>query len=75
MIEIARAGKTFLSSLVIDHLLDQGPKANHGVAYIYFDCMERDQQRPIRVLASLVKQLAGQTKPLPVEIEALYDKL
>lgn len=74
---IAGAGKTFLSSVVIDHFRDQAVTQNYGVAYIYFDYKERDQQRPTQVIASLAKQLAAQTTDpsLPTEIERLYEKL
>lgn len=48
-------------------------KENHGVAYIYFEYKEQERQTPIRVLASLCKQLAVQTPKLPTEIEKLYD--
>ncbi|RPA97821.1 hypothetical protein L873DRAFT_1635413, partial [Choiromyces venosus 120613-1] len=49
---IAGAGKTFLSSRVIDYLEDV---TERGVAYIYFNY--QDQQSPARILASIVKQL------------------
>lgn len=45
------------------------------MAYLYFDYTEREQQRPIDVLASLIKQLAGQLPKLPGAVELLYDKL
>lgn len=63
------------SSRVIDHLLDEAPTSHYGVAYVYFDYKERDQQQPVKVLASLVKQLVLQIDEIPAEIEALYDKL
>lgn len=46
-----------------------------GVAYVYFDYKEQDQQEPAEVLSSLVNQLVSQLGALPVEIEALYDGL
>lgn len=60
---------------MIDHLQEQAPTANYGVAYIYFDYKERDQQLPIHILASLVKQLLGQLTHLPSYAENLYNKL
>lgn len=45
------------------------------MAYIYFDYKELGNQEPTSVLASLVKQLANQTRHLPTEIEELYKKL
>lgn len=45
------------------------------MAYIYFDFKEQEQQRPIRVLGSLAKQLAYQAKYPHTEIEGMHDRL
>lgn len=42
---------------------------------MYFDYKERDEQKPLLVLASLVKQLTSQIPQLPAKIEGLYDRL
>lgn len=60
------------SSIVISHLQ---PVANCAVAYIYFDFHEQDQQKPVQILASLVKQLAYQISSLPKELEDLHKRL
>lgn len=60
---------------MIDHFQTQAQEANYGVAYVYFDYKEKNQQTPLRVLASLVKQLALPLRHLPAEIEKMYDKL
>lgn len=60
---------------MIDHLQDQSPVNNYGVAYIYFDHQNQDGQGPIDVLSSLVKQLACQMEDMPQEIEYLHGKL
>lgn len=60
---------------MIDYLLDEATANDYGVAYIYFHYREREHQKPIHILASLVKQLATQIEALPVEIETLHDKL
>lgn len=62
-----------ISSAVIDHFQGQAKVMRYGVAYIYFDYNEQDQQMSVHVLASLVKQLTYQTLQLPVEIEQLHD--
>lgn len=62
----------FHSSKVIDHFESH---TEYGVAHIYFDYKEQDQQTPAYVLASLVKQLARQIPQLPAAIDALYDKI
>lgn len=58
---------------MIDHLLEQAPRSHYGVAYVYFDYKERDQQKPVDVLASMVKQLLCQLRVIPKEIEESYD--
>lgn len=63
------------SSPMIDHFLEQASTENYGVAYIYFNFKEQNQQRPVDVLASLVKQLACQIRHLPQEIGVLHEKL
>ncbi|KAI5840036.1 ankyrin repeat-containing domain protein [Morchella snyderi] len=72
---IPGAGKTFISSLLIDYLQGRATKANHGVAYIYFNYQEQNQQEPRDFLASILKQLACQLESLPKEIEELYEGL
>lgn len=48
------------SSLMVDHFLEQASTESYGVAYIYFNFKEQNQQRPVDFLGSLVKQLACQ---------------
>lgn len=72
---IAAANEVSSSSIVIDHFKAQIPKSGYGIAHVYFDYKEQDQQTPTYVLASLVKQLLRQISYLPTEIEALYDTL
>lgn len=65
---------TFIhSSSIIDYLKTQKSGGNYGVSYIYFEYVERDQQRPIDILRSLVRQLARQMDHLPAALELLYD--
>lgn len=64
--------------MVIDYLLQQlrASIKNYGIAYVYFDYMDQDQQKPLHVLASLVKQLAYQLPSSSIgEIEKLYQTL
>lgn len=61
--------------MVIDHFQDQKATKRLGVAYVYFEYTERDQQKPLHVISSLVKQLAAQTADLPAEVEELYNRL
>lgn len=60
---------------MISCLQDLASAANYGIAYVYFNYMEQDQQKPTAVLASLVKQLSSQISRLPKEIGDLHDSL
>ncbi|RPB14393.1 hypothetical protein P167DRAFT_68583 [Morchella conica CCBAS932] len=74
---IPGSGKTFLSSAAIDHVENENlfPTTEiNGVAHIYFDYKDQEQQKAIDVLSSLVKQLAYQL-PRPLkELEELYER-
>lgn len=60
---------------MVDHFEAQSQTTNYGVAYIYFDYKEQEQQVPLYVITSLVKQLARRIPCIPAELEDLYDKL
>ncbi|RPB01624.1 hypothetical protein L873DRAFT_1675556 [Choiromyces venosus 120613-1] len=72
---IPGAGKTFISSLVIDHLQSSIRKTGEAIAYIYFEYQNQTQQRPIDVVASLVQQLVSQLPRIPQEVEARYKEM
>ncbi|KAF3288586.1 hypothetical protein TWF970_005649 [Orbilia oligospora] len=73
---IPGAGKTILSSIVINYLLEEHDKdPTIGVSYIYFDFRRGGEQKIDSLLLSLLKQLA-QTRPRcsPDAVEDLYFK-
>ncbi|KAI5839577.1 hypothetical protein DFP73DRAFT_458816, partial [Morchella snyderi] len=72
---VAGAGKTFLSSLIIDKVKDHAPQGSIGVAYIYFNYKDQAQQKTTQVFTSLIKQFCNQLPKLPIEVTDLYDKL
>ena len=47
-------------SIAIDELESKSESDNFGIAYAYFDYKDQDQQSTLRILASLLKQLASQ---------------
>ncbi|KAF4843016.1 Vegetative incompatibility protein HET-E-1 [Colletotrichum siamense] len=52
------AGKTMLSSIVIEHLQDRfGQDSTVGIAYVFCNFRRHDQQKPRDLLASILKQL------------------
>ncbi|CAG9983821.1 unnamed protein product [Clonostachys byssicola] len=72
---IPGAGKTILTSVVID---DLGRRCDRdstiGIAYMYCNFREQDNHRIDNVLASLLKQLAERRPSLPEVIKDLYDR-
>jgi Cdc6-like AAA superfamily ATPase len=79
------AGKTFLTSIVIDHLqtaslqIDSSLKSSIqdekiGLAFVYCDFMKRDQQKPVDILASLIRQLIRDQPSVPQVVKDLYEK-
>ncbi|KAF3216760.1 hypothetical protein TWF106_008161 [Orbilia oligospora] len=73
---IPGAGKTTLSSIAINYLLEEHDKdPTIGVSYIYFDFRRGGEQKIDSLLLSLLKQLA-QTRPhcSPDAVKDLYFK-
>ncbi|KAK6356022.1 hypothetical protein TWF718_000395 [Orbilia javanica] len=71
---IPGGGKTFLTSIVIDHLLQFDSYSAIGVAYIYFDYKWTYEQTIYNLLASLLKQLAHRQRPFPEHVKRMYDR-
>ncbi|KAF4956485.1 hypothetical protein FSARC_11555 [Fusarium sarcochroum] len=70
---IPGAGKTIITSLVIDELYTRRQKdPSIGFAYLYCDFRRQDEQDIISLLASLLKQLSQTQDPLPEEVQHLY---
>lgn len=62
-----------LTSIAIEHLNDTfGSRQDIGVAYIYCDYKIGNEQRPLNLLASLLKQLLIQKSSIPEHIQELY---
>lgn len=62
---------------MIDHLrnLASLEPENYRIAYFYFSFTDKDQHKPICVLASLARQLANRITHLPSKIKDLYEKM
>ncbi|KAJ4129028.1 hypothetical protein NW768_007557 [Fusarium equiseti] len=72
---IPGAGKTILTSIVIDHLTSKyQDDPSIGVAYGFCNFQRQNDQIVDQLLASLLKQLAGKLPLLPQHVVALYDK-
>ncbi|KAI5816207.1 hypothetical protein BZA77DRAFT_344472 [Pyronema omphalodes] len=71
---IPGAGKTFISSLVIDHLSGFAGSKTY-VAFIYCDYREAKEQTPVNMIGGLLKQAITASKGVPTDIiETLLKK-
>lgn len=71
---IPGAGKTILTSIVVDYLCTKFQKdMDIGIAYLYCNFRQQDDQKAKDLLASLLKQLARGLPSLPESVKSLYD--
>ena len=72
---IPGAGKTILTSIVIDDLTTRHQNdPSIGIAYLYCNFRRRDEQKAENLLASLLKQLNQERPSLPDCVKALYNQ-
>ena len=62
------------SSLVIDKLCDETVKGDPTVACFYFDFAARNEQSPVNMLGSLLRQLVSGQKIIPEAIAEEFQK-
>jgi Cdc6-like AAA superfamily ATPase len=83
------AGKTFITSLVVDHLQtdfqndsnqnssdqnDGDPNGNIGIAFVYCSLQRQHEQKLEHILRSLLKQLVRERPSIPEVVKRLYDQ-
>ena len=61
-------------SLVVEHILGAILSQNDAIAYFYFDYRDQQTQTPTYFLASLLRQIAARSKPLPQFLHDFYDR-
>ncbi|QYT05611.1 Ankyrin repeat protein [Trichoderma simmonsii] len=72
---IPGAGKTILTSIVVDYLCSKfNNNSTVGIAYIYCNFKMQDEQKIDDLLASVLKQLAESQSCLPESIKNLYNR-
>ncbi|KAF7557478.1 hypothetical protein G7Z17_g720 [Cylindrodendrum hubeiense] len=72
---IPGAGKTIITAIVIDYLQSSFQNSkNTGIAYIYCNYQQQDEQKAEDLLSSLLKQLAQGQASLPAKVKDLYDR-
>jgi hypothetical protein len=70
---IPGAGKTILTSIVVDDLIAKiGDDENSAIAFLYCNFRRHHEQRADDLLASLLKQLSERKTQLPESVKALY---
>ena len=71
---IPGAGKTIMSSIVVDYLNAKfGNDASVGVAYIYCSYQPQQEQKVEDLLSSLLGQLALKQPAIPPDVKSLYE--
>jgi Cdc6-like AAA superfamily ATPase len=72
---IPGAGKTILTAIVVEHLVNQYyNNPNVGIAYIYCNFRRNDEQNLDDLLASLLRQLTESLPYLPKVVTELYER-
>ena len=72
---IPGAGKTILTSIVVDELTTHFyNNKSIGIAYLYCNFRRQDEQKLDDLLASLLKQLSGCQPSLPSDVKDLYNQ-
>ncbi|KGO58308.1 hypothetical protein PEX2_068180 [Penicillium expansum] len=71
---IPGAGKTILTSVVVDHLNELFQNRRTGIAYIYCNFKRQNEQKLEDLLANLLKQLTEGQFFLPDDVRDLYDR-
>ena len=69
------AGKTILTSTVVNHLSTIFQNDDSvGIAYLYCEFKQQNEQKPIDLLLSLLKQLIQRRPPVPENLKRLYEQ-
>jgi Cdc6-like AAA superfamily ATPase len=69
------AGKTIITSIVVEHLRKKFENAiGIGIAYLYCNFKRQQEQRPVDLLLSLLKQLVQERSSVPESVKSLYDR-
>ena len=71
---IPGSGKTMMTAIVIDHLLEQYSNRSTGIAFLYCHYRKHETQKATNLLASLLRQLSANRLSLPESVTALYEQ-
>jgi Cdc6-like AAA superfamily ATPase len=71
---IPGAGKTILTSIVVNDLDNRFPDSTVGIAYVFCNFRRKTEQTLYNLLASILKQLV-ENQPTPLlAVKEIYDK-
>jgi Cdc6-like AAA superfamily ATPase len=71
---IPGAGKTMITSTVVDHLMKvYRNDVTVGIAFVYYNFRRQHEQRPIDILSSLLEQFSRQLPSLPECVIELHE--
>ncbi|MCJ1307667.1 hypothetical protein MMC25_001315 [Agyrium rufum] len=70
---IPGAGKTILTSVVVNYLEENSP-GKVAIAYVYCDYKDPKTQNASEILSSVIRQLSEQQDTLPPEVKTFRDK-
>ena len=71
---IPGVGKTILTSIIVDYLCSKyRTNFSVGIAYLYCNFQQQQQQKPEDLLLSLLKQLVQKRAPVPESVKTLYE--
>lgn len=68
------AGKTIISSLVIQHLQESMDSRSYGLAFLFCDYKSQEKQRALDLLLAVLKQFVSGLSTIPEALKALYEK-
>ncbi|KAK3333052.1 ankyrin repeat-containing domain protein [Cercophora scortea] len=68
------AGKSVVSSMVIDHILEISNREGGATLYWYFDYLKASEQHPDAIAAAILRQLIEHLPAMPREVQQLYDQ-
>ncbi|KAK6336186.1 hypothetical protein TWF696_001749 [Orbilia brochopaga] len=71
---IPGAGKTMISSLVIDHLRENTRHKQAAITYLYCNYKKYKEQSAIDLLSALLKQFVQGLSAIPDSVRTLYEK-
>ena len=72
---IPGAGKTIITSIVIDHIKKHHVGDKVGLAYFYCDYRDQEVHTAANVVSSLLRQLCAVMSRLPEPVTRLYERL